>query len=111
MNGEPTLQDIFGVGATQTATDIIIKKADLALTTAAVNRGEQVFAAIAKLAASTLTAANYTNNTNQSISIVTGFEQIIYRTINGNQTAYLQSPLNINFTKVHIIEGLTPDDY
>jgi hypothetical protein len=108
---EPTLQDIFGANATQTATDIIIKKADLALTAAAVNRGEQVFAAIAKQAASTLSAANYTNNIDQSISIVPGFEQIIYRTVNGTQTAYLQTPLNINFTKGQTSAGITPDDY
>jgi hypothetical protein len=108
---EPTLQDIFGANATQTATEIIIKKADLPMTAVANNRGEQAFSAIVKHAATALTPANYTANADQSISIAPGFEQIIYRTVNSTQAAYLQTPLNINFTKGQTSAGITPDDY
>jgi hypothetical protein len=108
---EPTLQDIFGAGATQTATTITILKADLPITAAATNRGEQVLAGIVKKASTALSATNFSTNTDQSISIVPGFESLIYRTVNNVQTTFLQTPLTVNFVKVQSSSGVTPDDY
>lgn len=108
---EPTLTDIFGSGATQTATTITIAKADLDLTALAINRAEQILSAIAKQASTVLTTAAYTGNIDQNISIQTGFDSITYRTVNSVQVAYLQNQLTFNFTKVQTTVGINPDDY
>jgi hypothetical protein len=108
---EPTLQQIFGANATQNATDIIIKKADLPMTAAATNRGEQVLAAIVKNATSALTAANFNTNPDQSITIGTGFDQLAYRTVGNDQITLSQSQLTIGFAKPYTTAGITPDDY
>jgi hypothetical protein len=107
----PSLQDIFGAGASQTINTITIVKADLPMTAAAANNGEQVFAAIAKKAADKLTATTFATNPDQSISIVPGYNQTVYRTINGNPVEHLQIPLTINFVKPQITAGISPDDY
>lgn len=108
---EPTLQDIFGVGATQDATTIMIAKADLPMTAKTVNDGEQVLAAIAKKASTVLTSANFSANTSQSVVINPGFDQLIYRTVGGVQQSFLQSNLSFGFAKVQASAGITPDDY
>mgnify|MGYP003563641993 CR=1 FL=1 len=108
---EPTLQEIFGNGATQTATTITILKADLPMTSDPNNRGEQVFAAIVKKGSSYLTTANFDLNLDQSINIQTGFDSLVYRTINGLTDTFLQTQLNINFNKAQATAGVTPDDY
>jgi hypothetical protein len=108
---EPTLQEVFGAGATQTATTITILKADLGITATATNRGEQLFAGIVKKAAIDLSTTNFGTNADQSIAMSPGFDSITYRTINGVQTAYLQNQLTINFAKVQTSAGITPDDY
>jgi hypothetical protein len=108
---ELTLQEIFGANATQTATDIIIKKADLPMTAAAENRGEQTFAAMVKKASEKLTATNFNANPDQSITIGTGFDQLAYRTVNNVQETYLQNQLTLSFAKLQASTGITPDDY
>ena len=108
---EPTLQEIFGAGATQTATTITILKSDLPMTAAAVNRGEQTFAAICKKASTVLTTASFSSNGDQSINIAPGFDSLAYRTISTVQETLLQTQLTINFGKVQATSGITPDDY
>lgn len=108
---EPTLQEIFGAGATQDATTITILKANLPMTAAAVNRGEQIFAAICKKAATVLTTTAFSTNGDQSINIAPGFDSLVYRTINNDQETLLQTQLTINFAKIQIGAGITPDDY
>ncbi len=108
---EPTLQEIFGAGATQDATTITILKSDLPMTAAATNRGEQCFAAIVKKASTNLTSANFATNENQSITIAPGFDSLTYRTIGTVQNTLLQTQLNVNFSKIQPTSGVTPDDY
>jgi hypothetical protein len=108
---EPTLQDIFGAGATQTATTITILKADLPMTAIAVNTGERVFAAIAKKASTVLTTTTFATNVDQSINAQTGFDSIVYRTFNNVQASYLNTQLTFNFAKPQTTAGITPDDY
>jgi hypothetical protein len=108
---EPTLQEIFGAGATQDATTIHILKANLPMTSAALNRGEQILAAICKKAATTLTAANFSTNPDQSVSIAPGFDSLVYRTVGAAQETLLQTQLTINFAKIQPSVGITPDDY
>jgi hypothetical protein len=108
---EPTLQEVFGAGATQTATTITILKADLDMTATATNRGEQCFAAIVKKASGKLTTTEFATNANQSITIAAGFDSLAYRTIGTVQETLLQTQLTLNFAKVQTTSGVTPDDY
>lgn len=108
---EPTIQDIFGAGATQTATTITILKSDLPMTAAAANKGEQIFAAIAKKAATYLTTSAFGNNSDQSINISAGFDSLVYRTIGNDTLTFLQSQLTVNFAKLQSSSGITPDSY
>jgi hypothetical protein len=108
---EATLQDIFGANATQTATDIIIKKADLPMTASATNRGEQVLAAMIKKNSTLLTATNFNTNPDQSITIGTGFDQLAYRTVGTETLTYLQNQVTLSFAKLQSSTGITPDDY
>jgi hypothetical protein len=108
---EPLLTDIFGASATQDATHIHIKKSDLPMTAAAVNGAEQILAAVVKKASSSLTAAAFASNPDQSISIAPGHDQLVYRTIAGINTAFLQSALTCTFAKIQPTNGITPDDY
>lgn len=108
---ELTLQEIFGAGATQTATTIVILKSDLPMTSAEVNRGEQCFAAIVKKASTKLTTTEFATNADQSVTIAAGFDSLAYRTIGTVQETLLQTQLTINFAKVQTSSGVTPDDY
>ena len=109
---EPTLIEIFGAGATQTATAITILKADLpGLTASATNSAESLFAGIYKKAAIQLTQTNYGTNTDQSIVIAPGFDSVVYRTVNNDQVGYLQTQMNTSFSKVQSSAGITPDSY
>jgi hypothetical protein len=108
---EPTLTDIFGAGATQTASTITISKADLDVTANANNRAETLLAGIVKKAAVTLSTANFGTNLDQSINIAAGYDQIIYRAVNNNPTTYYQSQLTLNFAKLQTAAGITPDEY
>lgn len=108
---EPTLQEIFGAGATQDATAIHILKANLPMTSAAVNRGEQIFAAIVKKASTKLNTTDFATNGDQSVTIAAGFDSLAYRTIGTVQETLLQTQLTLNFAKVQPTSGVTPDDY
>lgn len=108
---EPTLQEVFGAGATQTATTLTILKSDLLLTATATNRAEQLFAGILKKATTKLSQTNFDANVDQSIAIGTGFDSLAYRTNGANQETLLLTPLTVNFAKVQASGGITPDDY
>jgi hypothetical protein len=105
---DPTLVEIFGAGASQSATAITILKADLpGLTASATNTGESLLAGIILKAAINLTPTNRDNNPDQSIAIETGFDQIAYR----GTTAYYQAARNITLQKTNTSAIIDPDDY
>ena len=108
---EPTLQQIFGTGATQTATTITIVKADLpGLTPAADNRAEPVFVGILLRAKSFLTPANQEANSEQSITITDpdfNADSLVQR---NNQT-YRQKTQSVNLQKLDTSTEIDPDDY
>jgi hypothetical protein len=108
---EPTLQEIFGAGATQDANTITILKNQLPMTAALVNRGEQIFAAMFKKASLALTPEAFATNTDQSIAIAPGFDSLTYRTIGGLNATFLQTARTVNFAKEQANSGITPDDY
>lgn len=107
---EPTLQDIFGAGATQTGTTITISKADFPnLTAAPDNRAESLFVAILLRAYSMLTTTRQDTNPEQSITIEEPFGSDSLVTRN-NQT-YRQKTYSINLQKFDASNVIDPDDY
>ena len=108
---ELTLQQIFGNGATQTASTLTISKADMAttgLTANANNKAESLLVAILLLAKQQLTSDNLQNNADQSISVEES--QYPSLTIKNNQT-YRQTTLSVNLQKLDTTTTINPDDY
>lgn len=110
---EPSLENIFGAGATQSASTLTISKTDLAsagLTAATENTSESLLAAILFLAKESLTAENFANNADQSITIEPGFNSIVQRPdSSGNTSEFRQFQYNINLHKPDNAV-LIPDD-
>lgn len=110
---EPTLTEIFGAGATQTASSITIQKADLStigLTASPSNTAESLLAAIVLKAKVFLTDETFAANPDQSITVVTGFNSIIQRTDAAGVTSeYRQFQYNLNAHKLDNT-ALDPDD-
>lgn len=105
---EPTLQEVFGAGATQTATILTIEKADFpTLTAAADNRAEQLFVAILLKAEATLTTSRQDANAEQSITIENSFQSLVTR----NNQQYRQISKSVNLQKLDATAGVDPDDY
>lgn len=101
---EPTIIDIFGAGATQSATTITINKADLAsvgLTASASNTAESLLAAIVLNAKSALTQTGFDTNSDQSITVERGFDSITQRDDgSGSFISVVQNQLNVNLHKI-----------
>lgn len=108
---EPTLQEVFGAGATQTATTITILKADLpGLTAAADNRAEQLWVGIFLKAMAKLTQASQNANPEQNIVIrVPDFGASSIET--RNNIAYRQNVFEAVLQKLDTQSAIDPDDY
>ncbi|WYL97416.1 MAG: hypothetical protein HEQ35_29690 [Gloeotrichia echinulata IR180] len=107
---EPTLQQVFGAGASQTATTFTITKADLLrLTASASNTAEQLLSAILITAQSYLTQTNFDVNIDQSLVIADGYTS---NTVRGtNNTQYRIDQLTISLSKIDTQKTIVPDDY
>ncbi len=109
---EPLLTDIFGAGATQSATELVILKSDLAaigLTAGSANSGESLLAAILLKAKTYLTQANFDANADQSVTILPGFNSIIQRSDGTNFVEYRQFQYTFNAHKLDNA-ALDPDE-
>ena len=107
---EPTLQQIFGANATQTANLLTISKADLAtvgLTASANNTAESLYVGILLLAASYLTDTNLAANPEQQIAISERIQSLVTR---NNQT-YRQRDYSVRLQKLDTSSAVDPDDY
>jgi hypothetical protein len=107
---EPTLISVFGASATQSATELIISKANLAtvgLTASATNTPESLLAAIIALAQPALGETSYGSNLDQSITITDGTDSLTSR---GTAT-YRQKTKTIDFFKLDNSGTFDPDDY
>lgn len=107
---EPTLVQLFGTGATQTASTITIQKAALqekGLTAAADNSAESLLVAILLVARDRLTADNQTTNPEQSITIQDSFENLLTR----NEIKYRQTTLSLNLQRLDDGALIDPNDY
>ncbi|QSJ18750.1 hypothetical protein JYQ62_08315 [Nostoc sp. UHCC 0702] len=107
---EPTLTEVFGPGATQTADTITIVKADLPrLTPAALNRAESLFAGIVLKAQSELSKTGFDNNLDQSIYIDQGYPSFTFRGTNND--SYRVDQLTVNLSKPDTNAEIDPDNY
>jgi|SRR6476469_4156327 len=105
---QPTIQQVFGPGATQDADSITILKADLpGLTAAANNNGEQLFAGVVNRARIYLTEANQASNPDQSITFGETFSSFVSR----NSQNYRQNQVPVNFQKLDTDADIEPDEY
>jgi hypothetical protein len=107
---EPTPQQVFGTGFTQTATTFTISKADLAsvgLTADASNRAEQLFVAVLLKAAASLNPTAQQSNPDIQITVESSFPSIVFR----NDQNYRQSTYTVALQKLDTATSIDPDDY
>lgn len=106
----PALSDVFGANASQSSTQIVISKADLAsvgLTASATNTAGQLFAAIMLLAAQYYTVTQQNNNNDCDITIAQSFQSLATR----NNSNYRQTSYTINLQKPDTTAVVSPNDY
>ena len=109
---KPSLVEVFGAGASQSATTITIVKADLVsigLTASATNSAEALLTAILLKAKAHLTEANFEANIDQATVVGTGFKSTTVR--GTNNTQYITDQLTVTLAKIDPETPLDPDDY
>lgn len=107
---EPTLTQVFGTNAAQTAATITITKADLlGLTASSDNSAESLLVAIVLKVQSALLESSFNTDTDQSIYIASGFPTFAFRGSNNNQ--YRVDQLTINLAKLDTGSTIDPNDY
>lgn len=107
---EPTLQEVFGSGATQDATTITILKSDLpGLTATSDNTAESLLVGILLKNLAGLSQTNFDTNLDQSIYVATGFPNFAFRGPDNSQ--YRVDQLTVNFAKFDTGGVIDPDDY
>ncbi|MBD2692640.1 hypothetical protein [Anabaena catenula] len=106
----PTIAEVFGSGASQTATTITIAKADLpGLTASSSNTAESLLVGIILAAQAFLTQAAFGANIDQSTYIESGFPSFTNRGTNND--SYRVDQLTISLAKLDSGATLDPDDY
>ncbi|MEH1810877.1 MAG: hypothetical protein V7K26_00050 [Nostoc sp.] len=107
---EPTLAAVFGANASQTATDLIIKKADLpGLTPSSSNTAESLFVGVALKAQEGLTDVSRETNIDQSVAVTNAFSPTI---TTRNDAIYIRNTISVEVDK--LLPGanvIDPDDY
>jgi hypothetical protein len=107
---EPTLEQLFGVGTTQTATTLTIPKSGLlavGLTASATNSAESLLAAILKLCQTELSPAKAAANPDQSLTISDSPASLVAV----GSTLFYRKNIIISFGAVTNAAGITPDAY
>ncbi|MDZ8096714.1 MAG: hypothetical protein RMZ42_32970 [Nostoc sp. DedQUE05] len=109
---ERTITEVFGANASQTATDLVIKKSDLAsvgLTASSSNTAESLLLAIVLKGQETLTETARETNIDQSVAITDGFSPSI---TTRNNAIYLRNTVSVEVDKLLTgADVIDPDDY
>lgn len=109
---EPSLQNVFGASAAQTATTLTITKADFAsigLSASAANTSESLLVAILLFAAQSLTENNrLTDLANRNIGIDYSGQDLITQ---GAGSVFLRDAYTISLYKSSTIAVIDPDNY
>jgi hypothetical protein len=103
---QKTLQDTFGLGATEDATTITLLKAELGLTTTTTTADQFVAATILK-AEETLTLGNFSANDDQNLYIVEGFPS----TTTKNETSWLVREKVVKLGQPFTAASLNPNAF
>lgn len=108
---EPTLSDVFGNGATQTASTLAISKADMAsvgLSPSASNTAESMLVSILLYAAIRLTeAARTADQANRNITVYSGGQDITGSPPN----VFLRDVYSVLMYRPTTIQVIDPDNY
>ncbi len=107
---EPSFTSVFGENASQTATDLVIKKSDLpGLTPLANNTAESLLIGVALKAKEALTETARDANIDQSVALTDGFSPSI---ATRNNAVYLRNTISIEVDKLlNNADVIDPDDY
>ncbi|BDA73057.1 hypothetical protein CAL7716_072230 [Calothrix sp. PCC 7716] len=108
---EPTLAQVFGTNASQTATELIISKVDLAtvgLTASADNTGESLITAILLLSEIELNETKQETNPDIQITIVKSNQPSI---VSRNNQNYRQLTISVDLQTPDTGSGIDPDNY
>ncbi|WP_373525087.1 hypothetical protein [Nostoc sp.] len=100
MTTEPTLIEVFGANATQTADTLTISKIDLTstgLTASATNTAESLLIAIMLKFKTTLTDEARDLNIDQSVAVVDGFSPSI---TTRNDLIYLRNTISVEIDRL-----------
>lgn len=107
---EPSLKEVFGDGATQTASTITIAKSDLSgLTPSATNTAESLLVALLLRAKNFLNETAFNADLNFNVYINSGFPSFSVR--GPNNTQYRIDQLTVNLAKLDTSSTIDPDDY
>lgn len=108
---EPTLQEVFGANATQTSTELIISKTDLAamgLTASSSNTAESLIVAIILQASSYLNDTSQDTNSDIQVTLNQGTTPSI---ISRNSLNYRQVTFDVNLQTPDLSTTIDPDNY
>ncbi len=106
----PALTDVFGASASQTATQLVISKSDLAstgLTATANNTAESLVVALIKQWQSVLNTTAQQANSAIQVTVSDSFSSIANR----NGQAYRQFTKTVALQKPDVTPDLNPNDY
>ncbi|HYW21557.1 MAG TPA: hypothetical protein VE956_20090 [Nodularia sp. (in: cyanobacteria)] len=109
---EPTLQQVFGAGATLSPTQLIIDLQNLAangLNVSTPPKAEALLVALIIQARTTLTLENFEANIDQSIYTEDGFSTVASR--GENAAIYKIEPIIFNLAKLNAPTILDPNAY
>lgn len=106
---EPTLTQVFGANATQTATTLTLSKADFpGLNPTATNTAESLVVAILLKNKAYLNATNQEANPDIQVTIEeSDFQSFILR----NNRSYRQRTLSVNLEQLDTVGAIDPDSY
>lgn len=109
---EPLLTEVYGSGATQTASQLVIQKADMVsrgLTTATANTAESMLVYLILQTAATLTEANrLTDLLLRNVTVTYSGQDLIDQ---GAGNVYLRDTYQVSLYKVTAIQPIDPDNY
>jgi hypothetical protein len=108
---EQDFTKVFGINATQSATEIVIKKADLQITPTATNGTDQLAAAIVRKMSEALNREHWEANAESNVYAETGTETPAFRTIGNNSETLTDIPVTFHFTLPSVQPTIVPDNY
>lgn len=109
---EPTLEEVFGTGATQTATALSVLKSAMTargLTASASNTGESMFVFMILQAAINLTESNrLTDLVNRNVSVAYSGQDLIDQ---GGTSIFLRDTYQVSLYRATTVQAIDPDNY